>query len=479
MHSEFLKLRAGLLLLVVYGLLAGLLPTATAASEDVPSTITVSGTQWGQSTCYIGAVEGSSRFTIADLKDLGINTFHMYGGMTRWEPQDDSPVYGSPSINQIKANPNVINWAYWDNIMTNPPAGSDYWWTGNGPLWQGNARTIFRELKAAGIRPVVTLRNHNTVTNPAWAPNPPTTQADWNVWWEHVFATVYWLNVRNDYNVNDFEIHNEPNLPDHGWGGTFQQYIAFARATHDAIDYVYKTYLPGRTYHLFAPSANTSSSWTAALLQQAPDAFDNLSIHDYAQNNFIHVVEQAHQAQNQLGKTNYPLWVTEWGSYSITDKYSSISMGIKMIQNLIQGSQPGNDYVYGSQIFALYDYATRPLGLIASDGTRRVDYYALRMAIRALQGCRPTFQSMTTNPNLLALTTRDAQGHLYLLVTNQDTTQTANVSADLSALTSGGNGTIWQFDYYHSDQQTSTFSFTGGHLAFSVPANGALLLKIA
>ncbi|NJM63444.1 MAG: hypothetical protein HC849_30005, partial [Oscillatoriales cyanobacterium RU_3_3] len=27
----------------------------------------------------------------------------------------------------------------------------------------------------------------------------PRTEADWNEWWEHVFATVYWLNVRNDY----------------------------------------------------------------------------------------------------------------------------------------------------------------------------------------------------------------------------------------------------------------------------------------
>src|SRR5690349_15233330 len=62
------------------------------------ATITVNGTQWRYSTCYIGAVEGSSRFNIADLQDLGINTYHLYGGMSRWEAQDDDGIYGSPTI---------------------------------------------------------------------------------------------------------------------------------------------------------------------------------------------------------------------------------------------------------------------------------------------------------------------------------------------------------------------------------------------
>ena len=47
--------------------------------------------------------------------------------MQRWEAQDDDGVYGSPSIAQIKANVNAVNWAWWDNVMTTPPNGSDYW----------------------------------------------------------------------------------------------------------------------------------------------------------------------------------------------------------------------------------------------------------------------------------------------------------------------------------------------------------------
>jgi hypothetical protein len=80
-------------------------------------------------------------------------------------------------------------------------------------VWQGNARTIFGALQAAGIRPILTLRHVENYGTPAWAQrlNPPRSPEDWNEWWEHVFATVYWLNVHNDYHVNDFEVHNEPN----------------------------------------------------------------------------------------------------------------------------------------------------------------------------------------------------------------------------------------------------------------------------
>src|SRR3954454_22278558 len=194
--------------------------------QAASATLTVAATSWGTSTCYIGATEGNVRFNIADLQDAGINTYRVYGGMQRWEQQDDDGVFGSPSIAQIKANVNAINWAWWDNAMSTPPNGSDYWWSGDANLWQGNARTIFSALQTAGIRPILTLRNADNNKNPAWAAqlNPPTTTAAWNEWWEHVFATVYWLNVRNNYYVDDFEVHNEPDNSGQGWGGTLSAY---------------------------------------------------------------------------------------------------------------------------------------------------------------------------------------------------------------------------------------------------------------
>src|SRR5262249_51023274 len=100
---------------------------ASRAAPPRP-TITVSGTPWGVSTCYLGATEGNVGFDVADLQGAGLSTYRIYGGMSRWEQVDDDGTYGSPDIASIKANPNVINWAWWDNAMTNPPGGTDYWW---------------------------------------------------------------------------------------------------------------------------------------------------------------------------------------------------------------------------------------------------------------------------------------------------------------------------------------------------------------
>ena len=469
--SRLLRL-GGLLLILV-----GCLSSSSQTSKTIPiHTVVVSGVQWGQSTCYIGAVEGSSGFDVADLKDLGINTYRIYGGMSRWEARNDSGVYGSPSIDQIKANSDVINWFWWDTIMTNPPDGSDYWWTNAGPLWYGNASTLFSSLKTANIRPIVALRNRDDQYNPSWAPNPPTTQADWNEWWEHVFATVYWLNVRNDYNVNDFEVHNEPNSVSQGWAGNHAQYVRFLQYTRDAIDYVYTKYLPGRTYHLYAPDAESGSTWPSAVLQQSAPLFDSLDVHNYDADISAYV-RQAHSWLNALGLAKYPVWMTEWGSYGADDKYSSVPMGISLINNLIRGSRPGNDYVYGSHIFSLYDYGTTPLGLISSDGTRRVDYYAVRMAIRALQGCRPTYESIANNANLFAITTKDAKDGSFFLVTNQDSQKVDIITVDLSALITQGKGTIWQFDAQHSDQVVGSTMINNGQMTLTVPAMGALLVK--
>ena len=138
------------------------------------------------------------------------------------EEEDDDGIYGVPSIAQIKANPDLIPWEHWDTVMSSPFNGSDYSFSGvPEDTWQENARTIFETLKQVHICPVVTIQNSDPRWNPDWALqlNPPRTEADWNEWWEHVFATVYWLNVRNDYQVDDWEIHNEPDNRQQGWGG--------------------------------------------------------------------------------------------------------------------------------------------------------------------------------------------------------------------------------------------------------------------
>ena len=159
---------------IAWNFLLGLLITLSIhllsqvkATAQTMEMIQIEGRQWGITTRYIGAVEGNISFDLKDLQDLGINTYRIYGGMPRWETQDDDGRYGWPSIADIKANPNIVNWSWWDNVMDNPPNGSDYW-SANTPntIWKGNARTIFRTLREAEIRPVLTIRNVDQLNNP-------------------------------------------------------------------------------------------------------------------------------------------------------------------------------------------------------------------------------------------------------------------------------------------------------------------------
>jgi hypothetical protein len=452
-----------------------------AAPPGNNATLTVSGAQWGTSTCHIGATEGNVRFDAADLQEAGATTYRIYGGMSRWEQQDDDGVYGSPSIDQIKANPNAVNWAWWDTAMTSPPNGSDYWWSGESNLWQGSAATIFGQLKAAGIRPVLTIRNRDNNGNPTWSPNPPQTSADVNEWWEHVFATVYWLNVRNDYRVDDFEVHNEPDNQGQGWDGTQADYFELVEVTKDAIDHVYQTYLPGRSYHVFAPGTRGGSDWPLAALQQAAASFDTVDIHNYS-SDITGYTRQVHGWMNSTGHSDYQVWLTEWATYQGGYDQASVAVN-RVLANLIRGARPGDDHIDGSHLFTFYDWDgfsggfQNFEGLVDGSGTRRLSFYALRMGTRALSGCRPTHQTTATNGDLLAITTRDALGHVYLLVTNAARRTTYTVDADLSALVTAGTGTMWQVSATQADQVVGAPTLTNGHVTFTLPGTAAVLLR--
>jgi hypothetical protein len=466
---------------------AGLGPAAASAERLLAApaggksaTVTVSGTQWGTSTCYFGATEGNVRFAPGDLQEAGLTTYRVYGGMSRWEWQDDDGVYGSPSIDAIKADPNVVNWAWWDAAMTTPPGGSDYWWSGEDNLWQGNAVTLFSGLKAAGTRTVLTIRNRDNNGNPAWSPNPPTTTADWNEWWEHVFATVYWLNVRNDYRVDDFEVHNEPNNRGQGFGGTQAGYFRMVQMTKDAINYIYRTYLPGRTYHVYAPVTTGGSDWPLAALQQVPESFDSVDIHNYS-SDITGYTQQVHGWMNSTGHGDYPLWLSEWATYR--GGYDKAAVGVKtVLANMIRGAKPDNDHIDGSHLFTFYDWDgfsggfQNFEGLVDRTGARRLSFYAVRMGTRALTGCRPTYQSTASSDYLVAITTRDATG-TYVLVANTAAHLSYTIDLDLSALATSGTGTLWQFDASHPDVVVGSPTLSHGHTIVTVPGTAAILLK--
>ena len=442
-------------------------------------TLTVSRTQLGVSSQYLGANEGSSQFNINDLVDLGINSYRIYGGMSRWEPTNAESTYGSPTIAQIEANPGVINWAFYDNIFTNPPGGSDYSWSATTGIPPVSAATIMSSLNAHNITPIVVLRNVDNNGNPSWAPNPPVTANDWNVWFEHVFATVYWFNVRNSYVVDNWEVHNEPNNSGQGWAGTETQYMDFINYTAQAIHWIYSHYLPGRTPHIYAPVTSNCCSWALTAMQtEGPSVFDSLDFHDYQSN--PSEITTLRADMNSNGYSGAPAWVTEMGSYH-QNTYNGVPASNNIISWWMQASQPGNNYVTGIDLFSLYDWGSGYTsgaihGSYPSPETYEPGYYAMRLAARALVGGRPTYQVTSSVRTVTSIVTKDSSGHYYLLAVNNGSPATT-VTANLSALITSGTGTQWEFSAANNDAIVGTPTLSNGMVSFTIPANGTELLK--
>ncbi len=455
------------------------IPLLVTYSFGGSGTLTASGNQLGVTSQYLGANEGSSQFNINDLVDLGINTYRIYGGMSRWEPTNAESTYGSPSIAQIEADPNVINWAFYDNIFTNPPGGSDYSWSASTGIPPVSAATIISDLNAHNITPIIVLRNRDNNGNPAWSPNPPVTAADWNVWFEHVFATVYWFNVRHTYVVDNWEVHNEPNNSGQGWGGTESQYMTFINYTAQAIHWVYSHYLPGRTPHIYAPVTSNCCSWALTAMQtEGPSVFDSLDFHDYQSN--PSEIATLRADMNANGYAGAPAWITEMGSYH-QNVYNSVSSSNNLIVAWwIHASQPGNNYVNGAELFSLYDWGSYTSGAVHGSypaaESYQPGYYAMRIAARALVGTRPTYQVTSTINNVISVVTKDSSGHYYLIACNSGSPG-VTVTADLSALITTGTGTQWEFSSANNDAIVGSPALSNGKVTFSIPANGTELLK--
>lgn len=452
-----------------------------ALAADSPAgidSIEVSNAMLGQSTEYIGACEGNVNFDLADLEDLNINTYRIYGGMSRWESEDDDGVYGWPAIAQIKQDPDLISWQRWDAVMSAPPFGSDYAFSGNpSELWQGSAQTIFESLKQKNIRPVVSIRNNGIGQNPVWARalDPPRSQADWNEWWEHVFATVYWLNVRNDYQVDDFEIHNEPDNPPQGWDGTQKDYFELVQVAADAISHVYSTYLPGRTFHIHAPKTTGGSVWPKDTLAAIPAYFDSVNVHNYDWNTSDYV-KQVRGWMNRSVHALAPLWIGEWGTY--TTGYNNLAFSLNLLKNMIRMSQPGDTYVYGSHIFSLYNWGRDSTfqGLINAEGDRTLSYYAFRMGIRALQGGRDVLNTTSSHPDLMAIATKSESTTSLLVVNTSPVDHT--ISASFSDIDTMVKASIREFSQTNLDTVVEEANVKAGILLFNMPANTSRLVSV-
>jgi hypothetical protein len=134
--------------------------------------------------------------------------------------------------------------------------------------------------------------------------------------------------------------------------------------------------------------------------------------------------------------------------------------------------------VYGSHIFSFYDWGPHFDGLVDGKGSRAKAYYAMRLANRALQGGRPTFKTSCSLSRLLAITTKDPDGKVNLLVVNEGNTR-YRAKADLSGLLTSGTGTLWQFSADVPDERVGEVALTEGVSEFDIPRRAAILVKYA
>jgi hypothetical protein len=448
-------------------LVAALAPRQAFAASY---TIVVTATPGSVSERSIGAVEGCTRFDVAELKDAGVTNYRIYAGTSRLETSDDDGDYGSPAIEAIKADPGVIPWAVWDAAFNRPDG---YFWACPGTGAPVSLAEMLAELKANGIAPVLTLRNVDNNGNPPWAQamNPPVTGADWNEWWQHVFAMVYWVNVRNELDVHDWQVHNEPDVPSQGWRGSLQDYIAFTRRTHDAIRYVYDQFLPGQTFRLHAPVSAGANDWIVDSLVQNDALLDVVDWHRYGnpagEATMLHDWIDAYDSDG----VHEDLYLSEWGSYR--GEYTSLEKSLDYAAMLRAHSLAASQYVASSAIFPFYDWTSRMLGLVAADGTRRESFWAFRLMSRGLNGAKQGYALTSDVPpgvGVYAIAAKDQPGALYVEVFNRSA-QPHTITLDLGAHRRRGSVTFREYSAQVKDAVTGTASLDEGRVTFALPAS--------
>jgi hypothetical protein len=451
------KMKKHLFATVAVSLLACVSLTAIANAGSY--TVTVTATTDGLTEKYIGGCEGGS-FDVSDLTALGYNNLRIYAKMAHTEPVDDDGVYGSPTIAEIKADPDVIPWSVWDTRMH-----ADYQVPGI------SIYDMLYDLENAGLIAVYDMRHVNPSNEPAWAEtnlNPPTTTDDWNEWWEHVFATVYWINVRNDLGVHDWQVHNEPNNASQGWNGTLDDYVTFTQYTADAIQYVYDTYLPGESFKLYAPVVSgCNSDWMQATISQNDAIVDVLNSHKYGD-----PVACAQTMQNII--TNYDTdsihedaYLSEWGTYS--GDYASFSDAMTYGEQLMSHSLSGSR-IDGSAIFVTWDWGGIN-GILDSPGNPTATYYAFRLLIRGLQGGKQKVaitESAPRNVEWIAAIDQPTNTMYVTFKNHGGGAKDQTITLDVSAHATSGTVTYYKFADGVNDEVVGTDSLSNGVVVFTL-----------
>lgn len=427
--------------------------------------ITAQNTVMSKTPELLGGVEGG-HWNVADLVDCGMTSIRLYCDMSRIEPTDDDGVYGSPTIAQIQANPNIIPWSVWDARMND----ASLWGTGV------SLAQILADCAANGIQPLICIRNKDIHALPAWAPSPPfdaTNPAGVNEMWEFCFALAYWCNVRNNYGFYSFQSLNEPDRVSQGWTGTQAQYVDYVKLQHDAVTYANNLASP------VVPVWNNignSPSWgfIDIIAANADDYGDVHDYHNYRRTELT-AAEDAAQRDVSYGTNaiREPLWDSEYGTYTST--YDG-AMGMTIANTLYDVTTCEYALAYpahmrGMSIFVMWDWGTYD-GLVDPAGNKSTTFYAHRIMDRAVNGGKD--RMTITGATGKVMVTRSAT-KVYVVAVNN----AAVFNVNLSALgVPNGTATVYNYTATVNDVVVANPTVSNGLVSFTGLTSGVALLVV-
>ena len=451
-----------------------------------PADIIVSNAVLGQTTKYIGVTEGA-RFVINDIVNSGAKSYRIWYGMDRimnsgGNYNDFVPPFGSPDISQIKSK--LVNWPMQKaalesliNIATiDAYMKADMW--GQGASFNQQ----ISQLTSNGIVPVITLRNHDGNGAPTGSPRVPFDQNDWDEYYYYVFAVVYWTNVYanggSGYNVERWEVHNEPQFD---FGGTPAQYTEFVNYTYDAVTDANN--LKSVTTKLMAAvdvADNGGYNYLTKTLDDEGAIYSyNLGYVDY--HNYMRWKDDktaADEVFNIMDIRNKvkPMWVSEWGTYDgVPAWYTSYTMAMNVVSAIFRLSQLQKEdptkKLEGSSIFIM-DGQWGSFQGIVQNNVKTPTYHGFHLQTRCLQDAKDFYQ--LSKDDDFVLVAKDTN-NVYINSVNYGKTFTI----DISALgKSSGTYDLYIFDQTQQDiliKDNEPFDHSSGnYIGITVPSNGAI-----
>jgi hypothetical protein len=412
---------------------------ARPVSDD---TITITGAPMGRSFKEFGIS--------ADPFSPNFRSFEISASLLRFSVE--LPSISTPGLTalQVKESPNLVPWADWDVAMN-------------------RYRKPFAELTKTGSGVLIVL------------PLPPMLNArlalqtpeQRNAWWIKIYAFAKWLNVRNRFGWNRFEL---PISSDRVSSIPETDYIEALKIVRNALE---AAFAPLSSHFLLlgpaAPFAQVESDVSISegkglVYDVLETGQEGVNVASAAIDGFgdeaLKAVREIHDRARAGARGPVPVWVTSWNPGS---KEPSVSAST-VISTMIRLATPGENHVDG----------------LVLDPTSSKDASvrnAASFALKALGRATSVYRTASTSGEVVALATRDEKRNLYVLITN--TGQVSHsVNLDLQSLLPRlGDAGFAASLYRYQESGTSSldpFEIPNSRVAhFDIKAGGAQCLKIS